>query len=191
MDKGIDHCSSCVSEATVLRLASESGVVVQPSGWSPAVGFNLHFKNQQEYPEVCEDVVKLHERALAEKNLRRVTPNMSPDQEKYEDWIHVIGKLENAFNIKPIEISRIHWCLFILGMGSSNLEKVTDALGGFRPKTGISGWFAFDNTSPHGFRYLFVPQQPPSFDALLWLFLLIWLNLMHITTSDSVLSYLL
>ena len=72
MDKGIDHCPTCVSEATALRLATESGVVAHPPGLSPVVGFNLHFQNRQEYAAVCEDVAALHEKALAERNLRRV-----------------------------------------------------------------------------------------------------------------------
>jgi len=33
--------------------STESGV---SRGWSPTVGFNLHFQNRQEYVEVCEDV---------------------------------------------------------------------------------------------------------------------------------------
>jgi len=82
------------------------------------------------YAEVCEDVTALHEMALTERNLRRVTADMPPDQEK--EWIRVIGT--NAFNIAPIEISRIHWCLSILEMGSSNLEKVTEALWGSDPR---------------------------------------------------------
>ena len=44
MHKGIDHCPSCVSEATSLRLATESGVSRGPE-WSPVVGFNLHSKS--------------------------------------------------------------------------------------------------------------------------------------------------
>ena len=85
MDKGIDYCSSCVSEATALMLASESGVTAQPPGWSHAVGFNFHFHNWQEYAEMCEDVVALHEKALAEKNLRCATPDMSTEK----NWIRV------------------------------------------------------------------------------------------------------
>jgi len=45
IDKDIDHGPSCVSEATVLRLATESGVVAHPPGLSPVVGFNLHFQS--------------------------------------------------------------------------------------------------------------------------------------------------
>jgi len=127
MDKGIDHCPSCVSEVTDLRFVTESGV---SCGWSPVVGLNLHFQNPQEYVEVCEDVTALNEKALADRNLWRVTPDIPPDQEK--TWIRVMGT--NAFNIAPIEISRIYWCLSILEMGSSNLEKVTEPLGGSDPR---------------------------------------------------------
>ena len=90
-------------EATALRLANESGV---PRGWSPAVGFNLHFQNRQEYAEVCKDVAALHEKALAERNLRRVTPDLPPDQEK--EWIRciysrVFGRTKNDLNIFLLE----------------------------------------------------------------------------------------
>jgi len=102
-------------------LASESGVTAQPPGWSHAVGFNFHFHNWQEYAEMCEDVVALHEKALAEKNLRCATPDMSTEK----NWIRVWVIVKNAYNITPIEISQNNRCLPILGMGLSNLEKVT------------------------------------------------------------------
>jgi len=43
---------------------------------------STYIQNRQEYAEVCEDVAALHEMALAERNLRRITPDMPPDQEK-------------------------------------------------------------------------------------------------------------